>query len=69
MDRGYVCFVRVQFSIKFGHYDAGGHGQDDHLFGGTNHVHCDVGKLDLSGVHIVDQPVAVHEVNPDDVVI
>jgi len=36
---------------------------------GTNRVHLGVRKFHLSGIHVVDQLVAVHEVNADNVVV
>jgi hypothetical protein len=38
------------------------------LFGRADRVHFGVSKFDLSRVYILDQLVAVHEVNDDDVV-
>ncbi len=69
MDRGYVCLVRVRFSVELSRYDVGGHRRNVHLFGGTNCVHFGVGELDLSRVHVIDQLAAEHEVDADDVVV
>ncbi len=69
MDHGDVRFAWVQFPVEFGRYDAGSHGRNGDLLGGTNHVHFGIGELDLSRVHIVDELVAVHEVDADNVVI
>jgi hypothetical protein len=49
--------------------DAGGHGWNGNLFGGTNCIHFFVGKFDLPCVDVVDQFVAVHEVDADNVVV
>jgi hypothetical protein len=40
-----------------------------YLFRGTNHVHLGISKFDLPGVHIVDQLVAVHKIDADNVVV
>jgi hypothetical protein len=69
MDRSYVHFVWVPFPIEFCRDDAGGHGQNCNLLGGANRVHFVIGELDLPRVHIVDQLVAVHEVDADNVVV
>ncbi len=69
MDRSYVHFVWVRFSVEFGQDDAGGHSWNRHLLGGTNRVHFGIGKLDLPRVHVVDQFVVVHEVDADNVVV
>ncbi len=66
---GHIGFVRVHFSVEFCGDDSGGHGRNGHLFCGTNRVHLGVCKFHLSGINIVDQLVAVHEVNDDDVVV
>ncbi len=66
---GDVCLVWVRISVEFCSNDAGGHCRNGDLFGGTNGIHFFVGELDLPGVHIVDQFVAVHEVDADNVVV
>ncbi len=68
MDRGDVRLVWVCVPVEFCRDDTGGHCRND-LFGGTNGVHLFIGKFDLSGVHIVDQFIAVHEVDANDVVV
>jgi hypothetical protein len=67
--RSDVRLVWVRISVEFCSDDAGGHCQNGDLFGGTNGIHLFVSELDLPGVHIVDQFVAVHEVNADNVVV
>ena len=69
MDRGDVGLFWVRLPIKFCGDDAGGHCRNGDLFGGTNGIHLFVGELDLPGVHILDQFVAVHEVDADNVVV
>ncbi len=69
MNSGHISFVHVSFSVEFRGDNAGGHGQNGHLFCGTNRVHLGVRKFHLSGINVVDQLVAVHEVNANDVVI
>ncbi len=74
MDRGDICLVWVCIPIvcipiEFCRDDAGGHCRNGDLSGGTNGVHLFISKLDLSGVHIVDQFIAVHEVDADNVVV
>ncbi len=39
------------------------------MLGDTDRVHFGVGKFDLSCVHVIDQLVAVHKVDADDVVV
>jgi hypothetical protein len=67
--RGDVRFVWVRIPVEFCSDDAGGHCWNGDLFGGTNGIHLLVGELDLPGVHIVDQFVAVHEVDANNVVV
>ena len=55
--------------VEFGRDDAGGPGRYGHLFGGANRIHFGIGKLDLPRFHVVDQLVAVHEVDANDVVV
>ncbi len=69
MYRGNVRLVLVCISVKFGSDDAGGHCRNGDLFGSTNGIHLFVGELDLPGVDIVDQFVAVHKVDADNVVV
>ncbi len=61
---GWVC-VPVEFSRN----DAGGHCRNGDLFGGANGIHLFVGELDLPHVHVVDQFVAVHEVDANNVIV
>jgi hypothetical protein len=49
--------------------DAGGHGRNSDLFSSANFVHFLIGEFDLPCVDVVDQFVAVHEVDADNVVI
>ncbi len=69
MYRSNVRFVWVLVPVEFGRDDAGGHCRNDDLFGGANGIHFFVGKLDFPRVYIVDQFVAVHEVNANIVVV
>ena len=69
MDRSYVHFVWVPFPIEFCRDDAGGHCPNSNMFGGTNGIHFFIGELDLPRVYVVDQFVAVHEVDADNVVV
>ena len=39
------------------------------MFGRANRVHFGVSELDLPRVYLVDQLVAVHEVDADDIVV
>ena len=55
--------------MKFGCDDAGGHSRNDYLFGCANRVHLGIGEFDLPHVYVLDQLVAVHEVNANDVVV
>ncbi len=59
----------MRFPIEFGRDDAGGHGRKGYLLGHANRVHLGVGKFDLDCVYIIDQLVAVHEVDANDVVV
>ncbi len=65
----FVRFVWVQISVKFCRDDAGSHGRDSNLPGGANRIHLVVGELDLPHVNVVDQLIAVHEVDADNVVV
>jgi len=49
--------------------DAGSHGRNCDLLGRANSIHFLVGELDLPCVHVVDQFVAVHEVDADDIIV
>ncbi len=68
MYRSYVGFIWVCISVEF-RDDAGGHGRNGDLFGGANGIHLFVGEFDLPRVDLVDQFVAVHEVDADNVVV
>jgi hypothetical protein len=54
MNGGHIGFVRMHFSVEFGGDNAGGYGQNGHLFCGANRVHLGVCKFHLSGIDIVD---------------
>ncbi len=69
MYRSYVRFVWVRVSVELHRDDAGGHCRNCDLLGGTNGIHFFVGDLDLPRVDVVDQLVAVHEVDANNVVI
>ena len=55
--------------MKFVCDDARGHGQNRSLFCGGNCIYFCIGEFDLSGVNILDQFVAVHEIDANDVVV
>ncbi len=55
--------------IEFCGDDAGGHGRNGDLFGSANGIHFLIGEFDLLRVDVVDQFVAVHEVDADNVVV
>ena len=69
MDCRNICFIGVCFPVELCGDDAGGHGQNDNLLGRTIGVHSLVGEFDLPCVDVVDQFVAVHEVDADDIVV
>jgi hypothetical protein len=69
MDCGHVGFVSMRFSIKFCGDKVGGHSQNGHLLLVTNCIYLGVSKFHLPGVNVVDQLVAVHEVNANNVVV
>ncbi len=64
-----VRFVWVRVSVELCRDDAGGHCRNGDLLGGANGIHFLVGKLDLPRVDVVDQCVAVHEVDANNVVV
>ncbi len=66
MDCHDIGFVRVCVPIELHGDDAGGHSRNGDLLGRTDHIHFLVG---LPSVDVVDQFVAVHEVDADDVVV
>ncbi len=69
MDCRDIGFVWVCVPIELRGDDAGGHGRNGDLFGSANCVHFFVGELDLPCVDVVDQFVAVHEVDANNVVV
>ncbi len=69
MDCHNIGFVRVCVPVELRGDDAGGHSRNGDLLGRTDCIHLLVGEFDLPGVDIVDQFVAVHEVDADDVVL
>ncbi len=64
-----ICLIWVCFPIELRGDDAGCHGRNGNLFDRADSIHFFVGEFDLPGVHIVDQFVAVHEVDADDIVV
>ncbi len=69
MDCRDIGFVRVCFPVELRGDDAGCHGRNGNLLDRTESIHFLVGEFDLPCVDIVDQFVAVHEVDADDVVV
>ena len=69
MYHSYVRLVWVRVPVEFSRDDAGGHCRNGDLFGGANGIHLFVGELDLPHVYVVDQFVAVHEVDANNVVV
>jgi hypothetical protein len=71
VDRHNVGFVRMCFPNELCGNDAGGHCRNDllDLLGRTYGIHFLVGKFNLPCVDIVDQSVAVHKVDDDDIVV
>ena len=69
MDRGDIGFLWVRFSVKFCGDDAGCHCRNGNLLDRTDRVHFFIGEFNLPRVYIVDQFVAVHEVDADNVVV
>ncbi len=69
MDRGDIGFLGVRFSIKFCGDDAGCHRRNGNLLDRADRIHFFIGEFDLPRVHVVDQFVAVHEVDADDIVV
>ncbi len=57
------------FPVELRGDDAGGHGRNGNLLGSTDGIHSLVGEFDLPCVDVVDQFVAVHEVDADDIVV
>ena len=69
MDCRDICFVRVCFPVELRGDDAGRHGRNCDLLGRANSIHFLVGELNLPCVHVVDQFVAVHKVDADDIIV
>jgi len=69
MDRCDVGFFWVRLPVEFGVDNAGGHRRNGDLLDRTDRVHFFIGEFNLPRVHIVDQFVAVHEVDADNVVV
>jgi hypothetical protein len=69
MNGGHVSLVSMRFSVKFCGDKAGGHCRDGHQLCGANHIHFGVIKFHLSGVNIIDQFVAVHKIDANNIVI
>ncbi len=61
--------VRVCVPVELRGDDAGGHGRNGDLFGSSNCIHFLVGEFDLPCIDVVDQFVAVHEVDANNVVV
>ncbi len=64
-----IGFVRVGVPVELRGNDAGGHSRNGDLLGCTDGIHFLIGEFDLPGVDVVDQFVAVHEVDANDVVV
>ena len=69
MDRCDVGFFWVRLPVKFRVDNAGGHRRNGDLLDCTDRVHFFIGEFNLPRVHVVDQFVAVHEVDADNVVV
>jgi len=69
MDRGHVGFMSMCLPIELGGDHALGHCQNCHLLRCANCVHLGIGKFDLPGFCMVDQFVAVHKIDADDIVV
>ncbi len=59
----------MRLAVEFCGNNAGGHRRNSDLLDCTDRVHFFIGKFNLPHVHVVDQFVAVHEVDADNVVI
>jgi hypothetical protein len=55
--------------MEFSCDDARGHGRNHDLFSGGNCIHLCISKFDLPCINIVDQLVAVHKSEANDVVV
>jgi hypothetical protein len=69
MDCRNIGFIRVCVPVELRGDDAGGHSRNGDLFGRSDCIHFLVGKFDLPYVDVVDQFVAVHEVDANDIVV
>ena len=69
MDRGDVGLFWVCLPIKVRGDNAGSHCRNGDLLDRTDRVHFFIGEFNLPRVHIIDQFVAVHEVDADNVVV
>ena len=69
MDCRNICFIGVCFPVELRGDDAGCHGRNGNLLDRADSVHFLIGEFDLPCVHVIDQFVAVHEVDADDIVI
>ena len=59
----------MRLPVEFRVDNAGGHRRNGDLLDRTDRVHFFIGEFYLSRVYIVDQFVAVHEVDADNVVV
>jgi len=64
-----IRFVWMCIPVELRGDDAGGHGRNCDLCSSANCVHFFFGEFDLPCVDVVDQFVAVHEVDANNVVI
>ncbi len=64
-----ISFVWMCIPVELRGDDAGDHGRNGGLFGDANCIHFFVGEFDLPRVDVIDQFVAVHEVDANNVVI
>ncbi len=69
MYRSDVRFVWVCIPVECCRDNTGGHCRNSDLFGGANGVHLFIGEFDLPCVDVVDQFVAVHKVDANNVVV
>ncbi len=69
MDCHNICLVWMCVPVELRGDDAGGHGRNGDLFSSANCVHFFVGEFDLPCFDVIDQFVAVHEVDADNVVV
>ena len=66
---GDVGFFWVRLPVEFRVDNAGSHRWNGDLLDRTDRVHLFIGEFYLPRVYIVDQFVAVHEVDADNVVV